>query len=123
MLEIEIGDGKTTGGRSRKVSYIIASRHPCVDDFPLIVIVMRLLAASFERVVENGERLDPGYLEQTPPDRRVTRPRRAAELEDQQPLVTVLDAVVVRFNDANRAAIADLDQPPVRDGESNPRTG
>ena len=53
----------------------------------------------------------------------MTRPRRSAALENQQPFMTVLDAVVVRFNDANGAAVAHLDKPPVRDGESNQSGG
>ena len=84
---------------------------------------MQLLAAAFKSGVEHRERFDFRHLEQAPPDRRVTWPRRTAELEHQQSLAAILNAVVVRLGDARGAAVADFDKTPVGDCESNPRAG
>ena len=99
------------------------SLHPCVDGLPRMVVAMRLPAAAREGLVEDRESLDFRHLEQAPSDRFLSRPRRSAELKRQQPLAAILNAIVVRFDDAERTAVANFNKAPARDRETDPRPG
>ena len=100
-----------------------SSLHPRVDYLPFMMVDMRLPAAPSKRIAQHREPLDLRHLEQTPPDRRLTRSRRTAELVNEQTLAAVLNAVVVRLGDACGTTIPDFDESSVGDRESNLRAG
>ena len=87
------------------------------------MVVMRLSAASPENIVEHGEPLDLGHIEQTPPDRLLTGSRRTTQLVHEQALAAALNTVIMWLGDARDAGIPDFDESSVGDRESNPRAG
>jgi hypothetical protein len=71
---------------------------------------MKLPAAAEKVLLEDEAFLDLRYVEE-PPARGtvVLRVHRVTQLEDQQPLDSFVDPVVVRLGDTHAAVITDLD--------------
>jgi hypothetical protein len=77
---------------------------------------MQLPATAGKVLLEDEAFLDVRYVEEPPAcGAMVLRVHGVAQLENQQPLDSFVDPVIVRLGDADATVITDLDQMPVGD--------
>ena len=81
-----------------------------VENVPRVMLLIGRAAAAFERFLQDDAFGDLRDIEQPPPDGRFFRRGGCPQLVRQQHRGAVLDPVVVRFDHANAAAVAELNE-------------